>query len=322
MLGHRGPPLAERAARLVADHQLESQVLLDVANHYANEVHGVLSPTEGRVLVQALARGYALRVAEEDAGSTPPVTPALARAVDEERGRWPGALGTVIAAVDGVAGLPSGAVSGPGRRLDDEHAFGYGYLVRSAEMALADDPQPAVAASLDDLLARTDALLGTGDDLFGGEESRVALVLGVLHGLELDDAPSAAREIAVAAARAGFALRRAEEERGLAGACPRLAAWLRRMAQERADVPMWDAAQMAAWEAVDDAPGRERRCPSLTKLPGHPERGAAFAQLADAAARDVGALLTGLAPADAVRAARFGYALRAAEWSTREPPRS
>jgi len=184
------------------------------------------------------------------------------------------------------------------------HALAYGYLVRCGEVALEAGEGGSLVApdapsmpSVDTLLHTVDTLLATGDALFSGEDPRVALVLGVLHGLALEHGHEAARETAVAAARAGYAFRRAEEDHGLAGA----AAGAPVAGPVPDGLPMWDALQIAAWEVT------------IKMLPGHPERGATLASLADAAARDVGALLTGLPPAAALRAVRFGYALRAAE---------
>jgi hypothetical protein len=163
--------------------------------------------------------------------------------------------------------------------------------------------------------------------LFVGEVTKVALVLGVLHGLELEAGSEPAREAAVAAARAGFALRRAEEDAGVArGASPPLSAWLRRARRTRADLALWDAMQVAAWEALEPVrtSGADRDGdppPQLTVPPGHPDRGAAFAELADAVGIDVGAVLGGLPPGEIVRAVRFGYLLRIVEASLPAPMR-
>lgn len=319
--------LLAESARLVAEQQLESAVLLEVANHYANEVHGVGTEQEGRRLVRMLAHGYALRVSEERLGLARPAPLGVTAAVADAGALARHAPAVAVArAVDPLAGppgfgpaegLPAPAPLGPrgwrravesfsngeqGVRGDLSHSLTYGYLVRCAEVALATGdggsllaPDTPLLASLDTLLHTVDSLLASGDGLFSGSEARVALVLGVLHGLGLEAAAEAARDTAVASARAGYAFRRAEEDHGLAGSGaagrPALADGL----------PVWDALQIAAWETAVDS------------LPGHPERGAALAGLADSAAQHVGALLTGLPVADALRAVRFGYALRAAE---------
>lgn len=315
------------SARLVAEQQLESAVLLELANHYANEVHGVGAEEDGRRLVRMLARGYALRVVEESLGLARPaplgLTAAMAAAGMVARHAPAVAVARAVDPVAGppgfgpAEGLPAPAPLGPhgwrraaesfsdgepGVRGDLSHALSYGYLVRCAEVALATGdggsllaPDAPMLASLDTLLHTVDSLLASGDGMFSGAEARVALVLGVLHGLGLEAAAEAARDTAVASARAGYAFRRAEEEHGLAGS-----GTAGRPAPADG-LPAWDALQIAAWEIAVDA------------LPGHPERGAALADLADSAGQHVGALLTGLPIADALRAVRFGYALRAVE---------
>lgn len=317
--------LLAQAGRLVAEQQLESEVLLDAANHYANDVHGIRDENQGRGLVRCLAHGYALRVAEEQAGAPRPAPLAVAAAIAAagSRRRVPAAV--VLATVDAAMGragtgppaglAPPRPLGGRGWRQAGEalcaepaaadgdvaHALAYGYLVRCAEagdggaLLAPDGPE---LPSVESLLHTVDALLAAGDALFAGESSRVALVLGVLHGLGLEHGHEAARETAVAAARAGYAFRRAEQQHGLAGAEAGAAPGSAAGAPE--GVPGWDALQIAAWET------------RIETLPGHPERGAALAVLADAAASDVGGLLTGLSPADGLRAVRFGYALRAA----------
>lgn len=322
--------LLAQAGRLVAEQQLESEVLLDAANHYANDVHGVRDEDQGRRLVRCLAHGYALRVAEERAGAPRPVPLAVAAAISAPGSRRRAPAAVVLDTVDATAG-PAGTGPPAGlapprllgergwRRAGDSlcaepaaadgdvaHALAYGYLVRCAEAALGAGEGGALVApdglelpSVDSLLHTVDALLAAGDALFSSEPARVALVLGVLHGLALEHGHDAARETAVAAARAGYAFRRAEQEHGLAGAAAGAAPG--GAAPKPAGVPGWDALQITAWEV------------SIETLPGHPERGAALAALADAAARDVGGLLTGLHPTDGLRAVRFGYALRAAE---------
>lgn len=343
--------LLAAAAGLVAEQQLESGVLLDVANHYANEVHPVADEDQGRRLVRALAHGYALRVSEEQQGTARPVPLAIAAAIAPARAQGRPAA-AVAHAVDSACGEPGrGAPAGlpappplgargwrravetlaPGPadpRSDTAHALAYGYLVRCAEAALAAGeggsllaPDAPELPSLDALLHVTDARLAAGDELFASPEARVALVLGVLHGLGLEEAAEATRETAVAAARAGYAFRRAEEDGGLRAdrvevledACE---------SEALRELQRWDALQALAWELADGpatAGGASSRASALELLAGHPDRGDAIASLADAAARHIGAVLTALPIADTLRAVRFGYALRAAEAGVPQP---
>ena len=89
--------LAVRADELFAEQQLESMLLLSAAEHYANAVEHVATEEEGRAVCKMVARGYAVRVAEEERGIAVPVPTGLAesgapivtatRLAQDDRGR-------------------------------------------------------------------------------------------------------------------------------------------------------------------------------------------------------------------------------------------
>ena len=110
---------------------------------------------------------------------------------------------------------------------------------------------------------------------------------GVVHGLACEDAPTPLKDDLADAARGGYALRRAEEDAGCGPARDAaLRDWLVAAEARDAGLLHWEAMQAAAW-AME---GGEPPAPA-----GHPERGAALAQVAEAAGA-----------ADALRAARCG----------------
>lgn len=179
--------------------------------------------------------------------------------------------------------------------VDYERAFRFGYLVACLEAATVWPPRPPAAAA--DLLERIDALLGRGAGLYAVRDTEVALVVGVVHGMALELAPADAKDAVISAARAGFALRTAEEAAGLAEA--KVPALTDSLALAEARDPAllhWDAAQALAWELADSEDGPPRP-------DGH-----------DAAKARLLAALEG-EPAVVERACRFGYALRCAEGS-------
>jgi len=185
--------------------------------------------------------------------------------------------------------------------VDYERAFRFGYVVACLEAAPARPPQPPAAPG--DLLERVDALLGEGAGLYRVRDTEVALVVGVVHGLDLESAPADAKDGVISAARAGFALRVAEEGAGLAE--PKLPRLTELLAVAEARDPAllhWDAAQAMAWELVDD----DDEPPSPA---GH-----------EAARARLVAALAGAEPVTAERACRFGYALRCAEGSLPHDP--
>lgn len=173
------------------------------------------------------------------------------------------------------------------------------------------------------LIEATDALLARGDDAFGLRDARIALILGVVHGMGLEQAFPAQREIAVAVARAGYALRSAEEQLDAVTDRAPLMGLLAGIEQERKDLLHWEAMQIAAWEVTDD-PELPRFADLVDPggLAGHPQRDEALALLADVAIENfgTGTPLGDLTQGDGVRAARFGYALRIAERSLPDEP--
>lgn len=175
--------------------------------------------------------------------------------------------------------------------------------------------------ALDGLLEATDAVVARGDDAFDLRDTRIALILGVVHGLRLESAYAAQRETAVALARAGYALRRAEEHFELAPAGAPLAELLLALEKERTDLPHWEAMQIVAWETADD-PSLERFSDlvDVSALAGHSQRDQAMATLIRAAVETfgTGTPVGSLAEDEGLRAAWFGYALRIAERSLPE----
>lgn len=168
------------------------------------------------------------------------------------------------------------------------------------------------------LLEEVDRLLGKGDAIFAVRDTRVALVMGVVHGLRLEADRDVPRETAVAAARAGYALRCVDESPGSP-----LRALICAIERERADLPHWEAMQIVAWEHADDA--TMTRFADLVEgevlaLSGDAEN--VLGQVADAAVDTfgTGTPIGNLTGFDARRAARFGYALRIAEQSLPDDP--
>lgn len=165
--------------------------------------------------------------------------------------------------------------------------------------------------------------MAAGDNAFEVRDTRIALVLGAVHGLNLEDALPAPREIAVAVARAGYALRRAEEDLDQVAAGAPLTGLLAGVEAERADLLHWEAMQIAAWETAED-PALERFCDVVdpAQLAGHPLRDDAVAVLVDAGIESfgTGTPVGNLSRDAALRAARFGYALRVAERSLPDDP--
>lgn len=168
------------------------------------------------------------------------------------------------------------------------------------------------------LLEAIDQLLAGGDDLFGVRDTRVALVLGVVHGLKLEQDLPTPREAAVAGARAGYALRCAEERVGEVVDPAPLRALIEALEQERADLPHWEAMQIVAWELVED-PELERFADLVDarELDGHAGRPMVVETLAEAALKSfgTGTPIGALSEGDARRAVVFGYGLRIAERS-------
>lgn len=185
--------------------------------------------------------------------------------------------------------------------VDYERAFRFGYVVACLEAATVRPPPPPPASA--DLLERVDELLARGAALYGVRDTEVALVVGVVHGLGLEAAPAGDKDGVISAARAGFALRAAEEAAGLAESkLPELTDCLAVAESRDPALLRWDAAQALAWELVD---GDDE----LPRPAGHE---AVKGQL-------VGAL-DGDDPAITERACRFGYALRCAEGSLPHDP--
>jgi len=184
--------------------------------------------------------------------------------------------------------------------VDYERAFRFGYLVACLETAAVRPPRPPAAPA--DLLERVDDLLARGAGLYAVRDTEVALVVGLVHGMGLELAPAGEKDAVISAARAGFALRAAEEAAGLAEAkVPALTDSLA-LAQARDPALLhWDAAQALAWELVD----RESGPPASD---GH-----------EAAEARLLAALDG-EPAAVQRACRYGYALRCAEGSLPHDP--
>ncbi len=186
--------------------------------------------------------------------------------------------------------------------VDYERAIRFGYLVACFETAAA--PPRATPGWRVDALERVDALLARGAELYALRDTEVALVVGAVHGTGLESASEEDKDPVISAARAGFALRVAEEEQdgGAERKLPELTDSLA-LAQARDPRLMhWDAAQALAWEIVDgDA--------DLPVPAGH----------AGAMDRIVAALAAG-EPELIGRACRFGYALRCAEGSLPHDP--
>lgn len=173
------------------------------------------------------------------------------------------------------------------------------------------------------LIEATDALLARGDDAFELRDSRIALVLGVVHGMGLEDAFPGQREIAVAVARAGYALRRVEEQFEVVAVEAPLTCLVAGVEHERDGLLHWEAMQIVAWEATDDPQlTRFTDLVDATDLAGHPQRDEALALLADAAIESfgTGTPIGSLSHEQGVRGARFGYALRMAERSLPDDP--
>ena len=185
--------------------------------------------------------------------------------------------------------------------VDYERAFRFGYLVACLE-AVSVRPLPR-AGGPEDILERVDDLLTRGAGLYAVRDTEVALVVGVVHGSGLESASQGDKDAAISAARAGFALRVAEEEGGFVERkLPELTDSLA-LAEARNPLLLhWDAAQALAWELVE-------RDEDLSPPADH----------AAAMTRILGAL-DGGDPGLVDRACRFGYALRCAEASLPHDP--
>ncbi len=315
--------LAVRAGALFAGQQLESTLLLSAAEHYANSVEHVATEEEGRAVCEMVARGYAVRVAEEERGTAVRVPTGLAQSGDPiavaarlaPRGRaaalfalggpaWRELAAWGRCAAEAASAARQQAAGGRPRPalVDSERAFAFGYALRCCEQRtpavlerfeLAGDPRPL---SLHALLRSADALLERGPGLYAVRDTEVALAAGVLHGLAGEDAPKQLKDDLADAARGGYALRRAEEDAGFGSARDAaLRDWLVATEARHAGLRHWEAMQAAAWAMEGGEPPEPA---------GHPERDAALALVAEAAGAG-----------HALRAARFGYALRCAEAS-------
>lgn len=202
----------------------------------------------------------------------------------------------VLLALSGSAPEPEAAPA----LVDYERAFRFGYLVACLERATVRPARPPAAPA--DLLERVDDLLGRGAGLYAMRDTEVALVVGVVHGMGLEPAPADEKDAVISAARAGFALRAAEEAAGLAEVkLPALTDALALAEARDLTLLHWDAAQALAWELADSHDGPPRP-------DGH---GATRSRLL--------AALDG-EPAGAERACRYGYALRCAEGSLPHDP--
>ena len=297
-------------------------LLLAAAEHYANAVEHVATEEEGRAVCEMVARGYAVRVAEEERGLAAPVPTELAesgapivtaaRLAQDDRGRAAGlfALGAPawleLAAWGRRAAEAASAArqQAAGRRpraalVESERAFACGYALRCCEqrtppaLERSGHPRPP---SVHALLRSADALLERGPGLYALRDTEVALAAGVVHGLALENAPKPLKDDLADAARAGYALRRAEEDAGFGPERDAaLRDWLVATEARHAGLLHWEAMQAAAWAMEGGEP---------PEPVGHPDRDAALQRVAEAAGA-----------ADALRAARFGYALRCAEAS-------
>jgi hypothetical protein len=342
---HSPAPKWDSVERLYASQELESGVLLQAAEQYANTIEQVAGEEEGRAVCHAIGLGFALRRLEEAEGAAAPVPdgfvpPALgdpAAHVGDAAARLtapfgirledePGVLAelfapgfetwrdlsrrcreTVAAASLGrrrtlleLGGRAAAGVAVPAL-VDYERAFRFGYVVACLEAATV--PPPCPPPPFGDLLERVDDLLARGAGLYAVRDSEVALVVGVVHGMGLEVAPAGEKDGVISAARAGFALRAAEEAAGFAEAkLPALTDCLAVAGARDPTLLHWDAAQALAWELVDGEEGPP--CPA-----GHE---AHMARLV--------AALDGDEPALLERACRFGYALRCAEGSLPHDP--
>lgn len=181
-------------------------------------------------------------------------------------------------------------------------------------------PEPAEPSAV---IERVDAALARGDGMFALRDTHIALVMGTLHGLRLEGQTDAARETAVSAARAGYALAVAVGEDPDRAATPRapLRTLIQTLERERPTLMHWDAMQIAAWEAME--PSDELESLGLinrTEVHDDAQRTALFVELATAARDACSDLLSPLPLGDAVHAVRFGYGLRIAEESLPEDP--
>jgi hypothetical protein len=210
------------------------------------------------------------------------------------------------AAPDTPSAVPDGEAAGPGAAA----------TAGAPAPAAGGEPRGAGAAYAPVLISAVDELLARGERLYGLRDTEIALVVGVTHGLGLEAAAAEQKDPAVAGARAGFALRVAEEDAGLAERrLPALTDALTLMEARDPSLVHWDAAQVLAWELVDaDGERAAFRLPggrplTYAALPEHPGHEPALADL-------VAALTAAGADAARVeRACRFGYALRCAEAS-------
>jgi len=339
-------PEWEPVERLYESQSLESDVLLQAAEHYANAIEHVAGEEEGRAVCHAIGLGFALRGIEQANGAAAPVPDGLAprvirdsaaASVTDAAARLSAPVGIRLEDEQGVLAelfapgfdawrdlsqrcrQTAAAASLRRRRrllapgghavdrgiapalVDYERAFRFGYVVACLEAVTVRPPRPPAAPV--ELLELVDDLLARGADLYGVRDTEVALVVGVVHGMGLEVASAGDKDRVVSAARAGFALRVAEEAVGLAEA--KLPALTDCLAQTEARDPAllhWDAAQALAWELVDGRRGPP--CPA-----GHE---AVWAQLVAGLDSDE--------PALAERACRFGYALRCAEGSLPHDP--
>lgn len=342
---HWPAPKWESVERLYASQELESGVLLQAAEHYANTIEQVVGEEEGRAVCHAIGLGFALRRIEEADGAAAPVPdrlvpPAIAEppaAVADAAARLTAPFGIRLEDEPGVLAelfapgfetwrelsqrcRETAAAASLGRRrrlvelgdraadrgsvpalIDYERAFRFGYVVACLEGATVRRSRPP--APPDDLLERVDDLLAKGAGLYRVRDTEVALVVGVVHGMGLEAAPAGDKDGVISAARAGFALRAAEEVAGLAEVkLPELTDCLAVAEARDPALLHWDAAQACAWELVDGDEGPP--CPG-----GHE---AQMARLV--------AALDGGEPALLERACRFGYALRCAEGSLPHDP--
>ena len=316
--------LALRADELFAEQQLESTLLLSGAEHYANAVEHVATEEEGRAVCEMVARGYAVRVTEEERGTAVPVPTELAESGDpivtaarlaqDDRGgaarllalgepAWRELAAWGRCAAEAASATRQQAAGGRSRPalVDSERAFAFGYALRCCEQRTPaalelfelGNPRPL---SLHALLRGADALLERGPGLYAVRDTEVALAAGVVHGLAGEDAPKPLKDDLADAARGGYALRRAEEDAGFGPARDAaLRDWLVATEARHAGLLHWEAMQAAAWAMEGGEPPEPA---------GHPERDAALARVAEA-----------VGIGDALRAARFGYALRCAEAS-------